>query len=185
MGFSAPPIVMTPGSIPFAGADGYLAEDNGYFRYDTPPANYSRLLVRGIDTPGNLTMQNILFDPAYFISLNGVLKVQSGNGLISFGTGIGLGIVVTSTTPFLMTSVYNVALIDSTVGAFIVDLPAAASYPGITYWIKKIDASINAVTITPNGTETIDGAATYVLTAKNKYVVILCDGGSWQIVGNN
>ena len=125
------------------------------------------------------------FNPAYSISLNNVLKVSSGNGLISFATGLGLGIVVTSTTPFTMISTYNVALIDATVGAFLVNLPPAASYPGITYWIKKIDPSVNAVTIDANGAETIDGALTYVLTTKNKYVVIVNDGGSWQVIGNN
>lgn len=79
----------------------------------------------------------------------------------------------------------SVVLADATSAPFSVGLPAAASNDGRTITIKKTDASANAVTVDPNGSETIDGATTYSLPTQNKFVTVTCDGTGWQVTGAN
>jgi len=68
-------------------------------------------------------------------------------------------------------------------GAITVTLPAAASCTGRGYIIKKTTADAVAVTIDPNGAETIDGGATYAaIDAANDFVEIVSDGTAWHIV---
>ena len=91
------------------------------------------------------------------------------------------------------TSAYTAAATDcliacnATSGTFAVTLPAAASTTaGHEYVIKKTDSSANAVTVTPNGSDKIDGASTYSLSAQYKYIRINCDGtANWLITGSN
>lgn len=77
----------------------------------------------------------------------------------------------------------HAALCDAAGGAFAVTLPAAATVSGIEYVIKKIDAGANAVTLTGNGVETIDGSNTYALTAQWQFVRVQSNGASWFVVG--
>ncbi|OIO40628.1 hypothetical protein AUJ10_02640, partial [Candidatus Pacearchaeota archaeon CG1_02_31_27] len=74
---------------------------------------------------------------------------------------------------------------DATTAAFSITLPTAVGITGRQYTFKKIDTSANAVTIDGAETETIDGAATYDLSAQWKYVTIVSDGTNWLIVANN
>ncbi|MDP3785966.1 MAG: hypothetical protein Q8R05_00195, partial [Candidatus Omnitrophota bacterium] len=74
---------------------------------------------------------------------------------------------------------------DGTAAAFSITLPAASGNTGRSYTIKKIDSSVNAVTVDPNAAETIDGAATYALSAQWKYVTAVSNGTNWIITANN
>jgi hypothetical protein len=71
---------------------------------------------------------------------------------------------------------------DLTSAAFAANLPAAATATGLHVAFKKTDVSANALTITPNGSEKIDGAATQTLSAQYAYMVLVCDGTGWAIV---
>lgn len=73
-------------------------------------------------------------------------------------------------------------LVNATAGAVTVNLPAAANSNGVYLIVKKTDASVNAVTVDANGAETIDGAATQVITAQYDAVTVFCDGSGWWIV---
>jgi len=65
-------------------------------------------------------------------------------------------------------------------GAFTVNLPAASARK--RYHLKKIDSSLNAITVTPNGADTIQGAGTYSLILQYNSVTIYSDGTStWYI----
>ena len=55
-------------------------------------------------------------------------------------------------------------LVDATEGAITITLPKVSECSGRWYTIKKIDASVNVVTIDGDGGETIDGVATYALS---------------------
>lgn len=74
----------------------------------------------------------------------------------------------------------NVALCDCTSNAITINLPAAAT--GQQYHIKKIDATANTVTIDPNGTETIDGSLTKVISTQYDSITVVSDGSNWFIV---
>lgn len=75
---------------------------------------------------------------------------------------------------------------DSTGGAFAVTLPAASTIPAGTHLTIKDaadQASANNVTITPNGTDTIDNASNLLLTANGESFTLVCDGVSnWEVV---
>lgn len=62
-------------------------------------------------------------------------------------------------------------------------LPAATATDGYEVTIKKTDSSTNTVTIDGDGSETIDGANTLVLTEQYQSVTIRSDGANWQRVG--
>jgi len=68
---------------------------------------------------------------------------------------------------------------DATDGAITVTLPKASDQIAKVFVIKKIDASVNAVTIDGDGTETIDGAATLALLNQFDAVTIASDGTEW------
>jgi len=76
----------------------------------------------------------------------------------------------------------------SAASAWTLTLPAASSVePGHEYLIKKTDNNSNLITVAANGSDTIDGAASYTnLAAQNKYLRINSNGvGNWLITGSN
>lgn len=76
----------------------------------------------------------------------------------------------------------DVILSDASAGPYAVTLPTAALTTGRVYHIKKIDASGNAVTVTPGFGETIDGAAAHVLGVQYARVEVVSDGANWYII---
>lgn len=84
-----------------------------------------------------------------------------------------------------LTEADHVVLCDSTGGSFAVTLPAASSVPGKEYCIKKTVAA-NTVTITPAGSDTLDGAASLGVTTQwqNTWIksVITASPATWSWV---
>ena len=80
---------------------------------------------------------------------------------------------------------HGTVLCDATSGAIVPTLPAAASSTGQILTIKKIDSSGNAVTVTGNGAELIDGANTKVLSAQWASIQIQSSGTAWYILAKN
>jgi hypothetical protein len=67
-------------------------------------------------------------------------------------------------------------------GSITLTLPPAALVPGRIYTFKRINSGANAVVIDPSGAETIDGAATYTLSAQWNSVTIMNNGIAWFII---
>lgn len=67
---------------------------------------------------------------------------------------------------------------DASAGPVTVTIPA--SPPGRNLVIKKIDSTGNAVTLT--GDDTIDGAATYVLSVPQMSISLIRGAGQWRVV---
>lgn len=78
----------------------------------------------------------------------------------------------------------DVVLVNGGVDGVVVSLPSAVGLLGASLVIKKIDDGAEVV-VNPNGTETVDGYATYVLVNLNQYVEIVSDGTNWQVIANN
>lgn len=73
---------------------------------------------------------------------------------------------------------------DATSGAIAVTLPAASTSLDKVFIIKKVDSSGNAVTVTRVGSDTFDGATSFVLSAQYDWVVIQSDGtATWRVIG--
>lgn len=76
----------------------------------------------------------------------------------------------------------ELVLCDATSGAIVVNLPAAASNAGKQINVKKIDSSENTVTVDGNGSETVDGQATQVLSAQYENITTVSDGTNMVII---
>lgn len=64
-------------------------------------------------------------------------------------------------------------------------LPAAASFTGKHFHIKKTSSDLNLLTIDGNASETIDGVLTIQIGKQYDSVKIVSDGSNWHIVANN
>lgn len=110
------------------------------------------------------------------------LNAQRWEGVFAGGMTLG---IATKTTAYTATAADRTILADATSGAFDIDLPAAASHSGRIYTIKKVDASGNAVSIDPNGTELIDGTSTSLaISTQWATRTIQSNGTSWFVIGN-
>jgi hypothetical protein len=90
------------------------------------------------------------------------------------------------TTTLGMTSVFPtlLTLVNPTGGAFTATLPAAAGLRGQTIRIKNTTASTNNVTLAAAGGDTIDGAATVVLSGDHFFFAVTSDGvHTWYVTG--
>lgn len=88
---------------------------------------------------------------------------------------------VTVTGNTTLTNLHHVVDCDASGGAITITLPAVATSAGFHYEIKKTDISGNAVTIDGNGSETIDGQTTRVLSTQYANLTISCNGTTWSI----
>ena len=78
----------------------------------------------------------------------------------------------------------SVILADATSGAITINLPAAADCKGLVVTVKKTGTGVNPVTLDPNGSEQINGGATYAaLDAAGDVASFVCDGTEWHLIG--
>lgn len=89
---------------------------------------------------------------------------------------------VTVTAASVKADKEGVILCDCTSNAITVNLPPVSHLHGTVYIIKKIDSSVNAVTIDGSGSETIDGATTQTLSSQWDVTMIVCDGTQWLVI---
>jgi hypothetical protein len=129
------------------------------------------------------------------------IRNNSGPGLIVENGNVGIGTtapnsklhvagsistaITRKTANYTLTNADNIVICDASAGAFTISLPSAVGIAGRMYTIKKVDSSPNAVTVAPPPGQTIDGAASYVLSAQWKYVTVVSDGSNWFIIANN
>jgi hypothetical protein len=69
---------------------------------------------------------------------------------------------------------------DPSGGAFDVDLPTAVGATGRAVTVKNVTTSTTAITVDPNGAETVDGAAGYSMTTAYGSATFISDGANWM-----
>jgi len=74
--------------------------------------------------------------------------------------------------------------VDASAGPVVLTFPSAILTQSNSWVVKKIDSTANAVTITPFGAQTVDGAASYVITEQNSAVRISSDGTNLQLISD-
>jgi hypothetical protein len=89
--------------------------------------------------------------------------------------------ISTKTSNYTVLSTDNTLLANCTSTAISFFLPPASSSIGRVYWFKKIDSSLNAMIITPNGADLIDGASSLTTIIQNKSYIFQTDGVSWWV----
>jgi hypothetical protein len=113
------------------------------------------------------------------------IKATSGIAVTQLTNEISLATIMTTrviatTSTALITD--DLILVNASAGTVTVNLPAASTVPGKVYVIKKIDSSVNIMTIDPNGSETIDGLATMVIAIQYETLKIVSDGSVWWMI---
>lgn len=71
-------------------------------------------------------------------------------------------------------------IMDTSSGAIVIDLPAAASSTDVVVKVKISDAT-NTVTVDAAGADLIDGAGTHVISTLYAMYSYTCDGSNWHI----
>lgn len=84
-------------------------------------------------------------------------------------------------SPYTVLDTDGVIVCDTQNGSITVNIPAVSATSRLLCF-KKIHAN-NTVTIDGNGSEKIDGATTYSLTANDEFVQIINDATEWFVIG--
>jgi hypothetical protein len=90
--------------------------------------------------------------------------------------------VSTKTANYTALQSDDVILGDATSGAITITLPTAVGNTGEVFHIKKIDSSVNAVTIATTSSQTIDGVTTQTLGVQYKNLTVVSNGSGWDIL---
>lgn len=109
-------------------------------------------------------------------------SIGSGRQVKTALSGVIRSTISTKTGAYTLTATDSVILADATGAAFTVTLPTAVGISGTVYFVKRINAGGNNVTLDGAGAEVIDGATTYVLTAQWQSVTIISDGAAWFVL---
>lgn len=144
-----------------------------------------------VDASGNLITR---LDNAYNIGASGATRFKDlylsgnvtagGNGV--FNTLETLGGLTAEIDAFTsaqtLDGTHYTATCDASSAAFTVTLPALSGITGRIYHIKKTDSSGNAVTVDADGSETIDGFTTKVITTQYNSMMIQAGASEWHIL---
>lgn len=148
--------------------------------------------VTGTAGPGISITSATTTGPAATFTVNntGVTSIIAGPGTtVSTATGdvtvslTGTGIM---NTTFVSGTTYAATTTDVYIGVsnvlpVMITLPAGI--PGGTYIIKdEYGAGFGGITVTPNRTETIDNAATYVITVPLASITVVFSGTGWYVI---
>lgn len=112
----------------------------------------------------------------------------SGDGTLNTSTGAltisKIGSVPVSSKYVAKTGAYVVAasdfMVDCTSGTFTVTLPTAVGIAGKQYCVKN--SGTGAITVDGNGSETIDGMATFKLATQYESIWVISDGANWKVI---
>jgi hypothetical protein len=113
---------------------------------------------------------------------NQVLTYTASNRWENLALSAVAQAITTKTAGYTVTANDYTVLCNATSAAFAVTLPDAATLSGKVYNVKKIDSSVNAVTITPTAPDLIDGSATAVLLTQWTSLTFQSDGSNWYIL---
>ena len=89
---------------------------------------------------------------------------------------------VVDATTTIDASTSQIILADASSAAFTITMPAIKLADKSRYIVKKIDSSANAVTVAPNGSETIDGELTMDIIFQYDAMQIVPHETNWSIV---
>lgn len=183
------------------------ARGRGAYTYTTAnyvqPAVGANVVVSVADTTvfSADTYVNVATGGVYYVVAIGSATQMTLRNLGSVGAAAPAGVVTAGVkvTPsaaaspvYLTVFNYNagpialttqgLAVVDASGGAIDVNLPAASAANGQIFSVKKVDATANAVTLTPDGADTIDGDATQPITTQYDSLTVVSDGSTWHII---
>lgn len=109
--------------------------------------------------------------------------VLTASGELRVLAGVRIAGVDVQALSYTVVDAHYVALVNAGSGAVVATLPTAVGRRGKIFVFQKSDASANTVTIDGAGTETINGAATLVISTQFHCRTIISDGANWFVIG--
>lgn len=113
----------------------------------------------------------------------------TGSNYVVFGSGISFrGMLYSNNSKNVN---YNVTATDvyiggdASSGSITESLPSGVAFTGQVFVFKKIDATVNTVTINVTGGANIDGVSTYVLNTQYQSVTVISNGSNYSIIGTS
>ncbi|HET6746615.1 MAG TPA: hypothetical protein VFH06_00735 [Candidatus Saccharimonadales bacterium] len=88
----------------------------------------------------------------------------------------------TKTSNYTIVGTDVVIFADASSGNVTVTLPAAASFSGYSFFVKRIDSSANSCSVARSGSDTIDGATSFVLDTQYFSIRTVSNGSNWYII---
>ena len=117
---------------------------------------------------------------SYFITGGGTRRHTFSEPLVVAGA-VGTA-TRTEISNYSITTSDSLILADASSLSLLITLPSVTDANKMQFTIKKIDSSANTVTIDGNGSETIDGATTAVITMQWESVTVQSNGTAWYIL---
>jgi hypothetical protein len=108
-----------------------------------------------------------------------VLQVASG---LPAWNSINTTPISTQTASYTLTVSDSIILADATSASLTITLPAASSFNGYRFTVKRIDNSANTVTLGRTGSDLIDGATSYTLDQQYISISVISNGSGWYIL---
>lgn len=113
-------------------------------------------------------------------TMNGNLVIT---GTLSASGGVIVGAVVPVTSDTTITaSQGDKFMVNASSDNIVLTLPPASENLNVDFSIKKTDSTSNLVTVSGNGTDTIDGTNTKVISVQYDSITITSDGTQWLII---
>jgi len=126
-----------------------------------------------------------VLDEAYGVGWDGNNEVPTKNAIYDKVQTLGGSYTIVNQTGTTLnetaTSGIKVILCDTASNAITVNLPTAVGNT-VTFHIKKINSSANAVTVDANASETIDGGATATLNVQYVSITLVSDNSNWMVI---
>jgi len=131
-----------------------------------------------------ITSLNGLTDNVSLIAGTNITITPVGNSITIDSTGGGSGTfntrtVSASTTP---TPTDGTLLVNASASPVTITLPLASAFLDKIYEVKKIDSSVNIVTIACTGGNTLDGIATFLIDIQYEAITVQSNGTNWFIL---
>ncbi len=103
-----------------------------------------------------------------------------GSGVVLQGEELGQLAFTNVSSDYNTVSTDVVLLVDASASGLTINLTPVVG--GKVYHIKKTDSSSNAVTVNPNGSQTIDGDLTKEIIFQYDAMMIMADNSNWHIL---
>jgi len=132
-----------------------------------------------LDVVGNVKFSGALM-PNNLPGTTGQILTSQGAGVAPIWTDYTANAIITKTANYTGLTTDETILVDATAGVVTITLPASAT--GKKYNVKKIDATVNAVSVTATA-GTIDGNASISGTLPWQGWIMQFDGTNWFVIG--
>jgi hypothetical protein len=157
--------------------------DDGYVFGHGTSLPSGALCICDFTTDPSSNIVSVSYTNSSVLNLVGTVNLNNAIGTLSYGKVNHTIQPVTSTTTLSShtSSPYNTVISCDSTSAIVLTLPSAISLDPIPLTIVNIN--IGTVTVDGNGSETINGLASVIITAQYGYLVLLPVSGNWIIIG--